>query len=112
MCTANPFLSQMRPSRPSSSEEELSLDERADRHVRRLEGFYAHLASYVGVNALLVGINLFTLPDNETERLRRRVEHLEAIVTSVDWDLVLAPPSDERDAERQTARLADEVVAR
>ena len=172
MCSPNAVLSQS--SSNGTAEEELSLDDRADRYVRRLEGFYAHLASYVGVNALLVGINLFTspdvfwaiwpilgwgvkvaghavavfgvpgradwrertrtaflrrhdtrpagggapastsseMPDNETERLRRRVEHLETIVTSVDWDLVLDPPSDERDAERQTARLADEVVAR
>ena len=141
--------------------------------MRRLEGFYAHLASYVGVNALLVGINLFAspdvfwaiwpilgwgvkvaghavavfgvpgradwrertrtaflrrhgarptggrpqasasseTPDNETERLRRRVEHLEAIVTSADWDLVLDHASEERGANRQTAHLADEVVA-
>jgi len=172
MCITNTFFSQTTPNGPSS-EEELSLNERADRYIRRLEGFYAHLASYVAVNALLVGINLFTSSDvfwaiwpilgwgvkvaghavavfgvpgradwrertrtaflrrhgarpteentatslsseppaNETERLRRRVEHLEAIVTSVDWDLVLDSPSGERNAKRQTARLADEVVA-
>ena len=173
MCTSPAFSSHTttRASESASTEEALSLDERADRYVRRLEGFYAHLATYVGVNAMLVGINLLAspdvfwaiwpilgwgvkvgghavavfgipgradwrertrasflrrhgagptadphasasdeAPDNETERLRRRVEHLEAIVTSADWDLVLDRSPEAASDEQQTAQLADEVV--
>ncbi len=152
-----------------SEEESQSLEDRADRYVQRIEGFYAHLASYVGVNALLVGINLFTSPDvfwaiwpilgwgvkvaihavavfgvpgradwrertrnaflrrhgdrsvagetesartpeGETERLRRRIEHLEAIVTSADWDLVIEETPDRKSREETTAVLAERVV--
>jgi hypothetical protein len=167
MCTPNAFVTN-----ETANDEERTLEERADRHVRRLEGFYAHLASYVGVNALLVGINLFASPgvfwaiwpilgwgvkvaghavavfgvpgrsdwreqtraaflrrhggapgrtsgprgserkpDDETERLRRRVEHLEAIVTSADWDLVLDRTPANDSPERRSARLAEEVVS-
>ena len=165
MCTSKMFGGRQSAEGPS-----LSLEERADRHVRRLQGFYAHLAAYVGVNAMLVVINLLTSPgvfwaiwpilgwgvklgahavavfgvpgiadwkarvrrdylrrhtdggsarlndanaehpEDEKERLRRRVEHLEAIVTSADWDLLAdldeAGPDDER-----AAVLADEVVS-
>lgn len=144
-----------------------SIEERAERHVRRLEAFYAHAAMYVGVNALLVGINLFTSPDvfwavwpilgwgvklgahavavfgvpgradwrartraaflrrhgarpatagsesadpgEDPERLRRRVEHLEAIVTSADWELLTdVDPADAPDA--RAAALAEDTV--
>jgi hypothetical protein len=172
MCTPNAF-----DVRKTENEDELTLEERANRHVRRLEAFYAHLASYVGVNALLVGINLFTspdvfwaiwpilgwgvkvaghavavfgvpgradwrertrtaflrrhgarpasrssgtrgrdtresgrAPDDETERLRRRVEHLEAIVTSADWDLVLDQTPESETPQDQTESLAREVI--
>ena len=173
MCTSPAFSSHTttHASESASTEEALSLDERADRHGRRLEGFYVHLAAYDGVNAVLVGINLFTspdvfwaiwpllgwgvkiaghavavfgipgradwrertrtaflrrhgarptaanraaapsdAPDSEDEQLRRRIEHLEAIVTSVDWDLVLDQTPDAPSAEKQTESLADEVV--
>lgn len=161
MCTPKP-LSQ-------SDSQSLSVEERADRHVRHLQGFYAHLAAYVGVNALLVGINLLTSPgifwavwpilgwgvklgahavavfgwpgvadwkarvrrdyirrhtdrpsapldasddestEDETERLRRRIEHLETIVTSADWAL-LADLDGDAPADERTAALADDVV--
>lgn len=159
-------------SRLSADEEDLSLEERADRYVRRVEAFYAHAATYVGVNALLVGINLFASPDvfwavwpilgwgvklgahavavfglpgranwrertraaflrrhgvrpevsGETlsgsrstpdaspNRLRQRLENLEAIVTSADWDLVLDETPEGESAEEKAARLADTVV--
>lgn len=146
-----------------------SVEERADRHVRQLVGFYAHLAVYVGVNAMLVGINLLTSPGvfwaiwpilgwgvkvvghtvavfgvpgyadwkdqvrrryirrhadraadggggesnapaDETEQLRRRVENLEAIVTSADWDL-LADFEPTGSANERAATLADKVVS-
>lgn len=152
----------------SSSDASLSVEERADRYVRRLQGFYVHLAVYVGVNAMLVGVNLLTTPGvfwaiwpilgwgvklgahavavfgwpgptkwkdrvrrnyirrhaeppaspldeaqaersgDETERLRRRIEHLEAIVTSADWDLLVDLEKSEA-VDDQTAALADEV---
>ena len=166
MCTPDAFF-------PKEDEnDELTLDERADRYVHRLEGFYAHLASYVGVNAMLVGINLFTSPDvfwaiwpilgwglqigghavavfgfpgradwrertraaflrrhgagsaaqgldagsteespAKTDRLRRRIEHLEAIVTSADWELVLDRASEDGSDRKQAEHLAKEVVA-
>lgn len=166
MCRPTPFPSNFEA---TTDDENLSLEERADRHVQKLEGFYAHLASYVGVNALLVGINLVTSPDtfwaiwpivgwgvkvaahavavfgvpgradwrertrnaflrrhgdhsfasertsdrpseDEVERLRRRVEHLEAIVTSADWDLVVDASSDHGSEQERTAALADRVV--
>ena len=154
---------------PSADDSSLSVEEHADRHVRRLQGFYAHLAAYVSVNAMLVVINFLTSPDvfwaiwpilgwgvklgahavavfgvpgvanwkarvrrnylqqhtdrgsarlddtteehpeDEKERLRRRVEHLEAIVTSADWDL-LADLDEAHPADDRTAALADEVV--
>jgi hypothetical protein len=56
MCAPKTFVSQQ------SAEDRLSLEDQADRHVRRLQGFYAHLAAYVGVNAMLVVINLLTSP--------------------------------------------------
>jgi hypothetical protein len=47
----------------------------------------------------------------DTEQLRRRVETLDSMVTSADWDLLAdtdpTAPSDER-----TATLANEVVSR
>jgi hypothetical protein len=157
------------PFRPSDEvdEDALSLEERADRHVRRVEAFSAHAALYVGVNALLVGINLLTSPgvfwavwpilgwgvklgahavavfgvpgradwrertraaflrrhgagptptdggagepDAEAERLRRRVEHLEAIVTSADWDLLTDVDPDDAPQARAAA-LAEDTV--
>ncbi len=144
-----------------------SVEERADRHVRHLIGFYIHLAAFIGVNAMLVLINLLTSPGvfwalwpllgwgikvaahalavfgvpgyetwktrvrrryirrhadrptgdpsdeadaDETEQLRRRVETLEAIVTSADWDLLADLESTDSD-EKQAAVLADEVVS-
>jgi hypothetical protein len=152
----------------STDDSSLSVEEQADRYVRRLQGFYVHLAAYVGVNAMLVAINLLTSPgvfwaiwpmlgwgiklgahavavfgwpgvadwkarvrrnyirrhsepgsarpdpsetppEDETERLRRRVEHLEAIVTSADWDL-LADLDDDASAKERTATLADQTV--
>lgn len=36
--------------------------EEARQYVQRLRGFYVHLAVYVGVNALLVTINLLSSP--------------------------------------------------
>jgi hypothetical protein len=47
---------------------------------------------------------------NETERLRRRIEHLEAIVTSADWDLVVDASPTHGSDEEKTAALADRVV--
>jgi len=161
-----------------TSNDTRSVKEQADRYVRRLQGFYAHLAAYVGVNTLLVVINLLTSPDvfwaiwpilgwglkigahaavvfgvpayadwkarvrrryirqhtdrpmsasnrmtggtrfqekddleSEAEHLRRRVEHLEAIVTSADWDL-LADVDTSASPDRQASALADEVVSR
>ena len=44
----------------------MSADEPYDRARKRVEakiGFYIHLAVYVCVNALLIGINLITTPD-------------------------------------------------
>lgn len=154
----------------SPSDSSLSVEERADRHVRRLQGFYAHVAAYVGVNALLVVINLLTSPgvfwavwpilgwgvklgvhavavfglpgvadwtararrdyirrrtdrpssrldgtedrspENEAERLRRRVENLETIVTSADWDLLTDLDAAD-DLQTRTAALADETAS-
>jgi hypothetical protein len=150
--------------------EHRSLEERADRHVRRLVGFYVHLAAYVGVNTMLVAVNLVTSPgvfwavwpilgwgvkvvghavavfgvpgyadwkdrvrrryirrhedrpvagldekaddpSGEAAQLRRRVENLEAIVTSVDWDL-LADLDDDDPADERAATLAEETVPR
>ena len=161
--------SEMIDASPFSHDGNRTVEDRADLHVRRLQGFYAHLAAYVGVNAVLVVINLFTSPgvfwaiwpilgwgvklgahavavfgwsgiddwkararrtyirrhseagpahfedtsaeppEDEKERLRRRVENLEAIVTSVDWDL-LADLDDDAPVEERTATLADQVV--
>ncbi len=154
----------------TSDNESLSVEERADRYVRRLQGFYVHLAAYVGVNAGLVVINLLTSPDvfwalwpilgwgvkvgmhavtvfgvpgyanwkarvrrdyfrchtdrpasdvggptdepsEDTEQLRQRVENLEAIVTSADWDL-LADLEGNSTSHERAAALADEVVPR
>jgi hypothetical protein len=165
MCTSKMFGGRQSAEGPS-----LSVEERADRHVRRLQGFYAHLAVYVGVNAMLVVINLLTspgvfwaiwpilgwgvklgahavavfglpgvadwkvrarrayirrhkdrpssrlnrndegAPESEAERLRRRIEHLEAIVTSADWDL-LSDLDDDAPADERVAALADDVVS-
>lgn len=167
MCTST---SKTFGSQQSAEDRSLSLEDQADRHVRRLQGFYAHLATYLGVNALLVVINLLTSPDvfwaiwpilgwgvklgthavsvfglpgvtdwkarvrrnyirrhtegsssrlNEAngtrpedteERLRRRVENLEAIVTSADWDL-LADIDSTATSDERAATLADEVVS-
>ena len=155
----------------SSTDADLSLEERADRYVRRVEGFYVHAATYVGVNALLVGINLFTSPDvfwaiwpilgwgvklaahavsvfglpgraewrertrrsflrrhgqregisgrtrardgvaeEGTDRLERRIQNLETIVTSADWELVVDETPEADSEEKQVAALAREVV--
>lgn len=154
-------------------DEALSLEERADRYVDRLEELYGHAAVYVIVNAGLVGLNLLTSPDRfwalwpllgwgihlaghavavvgvpgradwrrrtraaflrqheneagregqgaaahtdrasdaEQARLRRRIEHLETIVTSADWELVLDSTPEGSTAQAQAATLADEVV--
>jgi hypothetical protein len=48
-------------------------------------------------------------PEDETEQLRRRVENLEAIVTSADWDLP-ADLDDADDPETRAAALADETI--
>ncbi len=163
-CFPETFVSQRSTDNPS-----LSVEERADRHVRRLQGFYIHLAAYVGVNALLVGINLLTSPgvfwavwpilgwgiklgahavavfggpgvaewkdrvrrdyirrhtdrpatelrktaddlSGDSDELRQRIEHLEAIVTSADWDL-LADLDASSDPEQRAAALADETVS-
>lgn len=164
MCFSKTFDASASPDAPS-----LSVEERADWYVRRLQGFYVHLAAYVGGNALLVGINLLTSPgvfwaiwpilgwgvklsvhavtvfgesslpdwkarvrrsyrrrhtdrpashldgsndsppETEAEQLRQRIEHLEAIVTSADWDL-LADLDDDAPADKRAAALADDVV--
>jgi len=144
------------------------VEEQADRYVRHLQGFYVHLAAFVGVNAMLVVINLLTSPgvfwaiwpilgwgvkvvghavavfgvpgyadwkarvrrryirrhrdrpavavgdetddpSGEAEQLRRRVENLEAIVTSADWDL-LADLESTGPSDTQAAILAEDVV--
>ncbi len=163
MCTPKMFVPHQFSNDPS-----LSVEKRADRHVRRLQGFYAHLAAYVVVNALLVGVNLLTSPgvfwaiwpilgwgvklgahamavfgipgyddwkarvrhdyirrhagstfvssdgpgaeptEERVERLRRRIEHLETIVTSADWDLLSELEDDPID--EQIATLAEEAV--
>lgn len=150
-----------------SDDPSLSIEERADRHVQRLQGLYFHLGAYVVVNAMLVGINLLTSPDvfwaiwpilgwgvklaahalavfglwgsddwkarvrrnyirrhtgrtsvasdsadrdltNEVERLRRRVENLETIVTGADWEL-LSDLNDDLTGEHVPA-LANETI--
>jgi hypothetical protein len=48
-------------------------------------------------------------PEDETEQLRRRVENLEAIVTSADWDL-LADLDDADDPETRAAALVDDTI--
>lgn len=147
-----------------------SVEERADQHVRQLVGFYVHLAAFVGVNAMLVVINLLTspgvfwalwpilgwgvkvtghavavfgvpgyadwkarvrrryirrhadrpvagldektdVPSGKTEQLRQRVENLEAIVTSADWDL-LADLDDDDPADERADTLAEKTVPR
>lgn len=37
-------------------------EEQAKKHIEELKGFYGHLAAYIGVNLMLVGINLFSGP--------------------------------------------------
>lgn len=37
-------------------------EDQAKKHIKELKGFYEHLAAYIGVNLMLVGINLFTGP--------------------------------------------------
>ena len=165
MCTPKTFVPQ-----PSPNDSSLSVEEQADRHVRRLQGGYAHFAAYLGVNAMLVVINLLTSPgvfwaiwpilgwgvklgahavavfgwpgvadwkarvrrnyiqrhtdrpsslldgndgasEAEAERLRRRVENLETIVTSADWDL-LTDRDDAATSEERAATFADQTVPR
>lgn len=150
-------------------EESPSREARARRHIHHCNGFYRHLSAYVGVNVLLVAINLavspgvfwaiwpivgwgvkvaihavsvFGLPgdrqwptvprandtgrhehsrnrnaptssgertEDDPNRLRRRVENLEAIVTSADWDL-LTEIETSGDPKRDAATLADETI--
>lgn len=165
MCSFTTF--SVQPTR--DNQDALPVEEEANRHVRRVVGFYAHLAAYVGVNAMLVVINLLTSPGvfwaiwpilgwgvkvvghavavvgvpgyadwkdqvrrryirrhadwaadgrggesndptDETEQLRRRVENLEAIVTSADWD-VLTDFEPTGSANERSATLADNVVS-
>jgi len=148
--------------------EHCSLEEQADRHVRQLVGFYIHLAAFLGVNTMLVGINLSTSPGvfwaiwpilgwgakvvahavavfgvpgyadwkdrtrrryirryadrpevefgeetdartDDTEQLRRRVENLETIVTSVDWDL-LADLDGDNPIDDRAATIAEKTA--
>lgn len=164
MCSSTTF--SVQPTR--DNQDARSIEERADRYVRRLVGFYAHLAAFVGVNVMLVGINLLTspgvfwaiwpilgwgvklvghtvavfgvpgyadwkararrryirrhadrpvagrdektdAPSGEAARLRRRVENLEAIVTSADWDL-LADLDGDGPADERAATLAEKTI--
>ncbi len=165
-------------------------EKQARKQTKREKEFYAHLASYLVVNTMLIGINLFTSPgylwfiwcilgwgagivshavdvfglpglgrnwekqrmreltgqDSEeaisarlrtlldeemhdrnlpaatekhsSDRLQRRIEHLEAIVTSRDWDLLDSeqpkpqlelPEEDAAQDDEQTAKLARRV---
>ena len=165
-------------------------EKQARKQTKREKEFYAHLASYLVVNTMLIGLNLFTSPgylwfvwcilgwgvglvshavevfglpglgrnwekqrmreltgqDSEeaisarlrtlldeemhdrnlpaatekqtSDRLQRRIEHLEAIVTSRDWDLLEAgqaepqlklPDGDEVSDEERMARTAGRV---
>lgn len=165
-------------------------EKQARKQTKREKEFYVHLASYLVVNTMLIGINLFTSPgylwfvwcilgwgvgivshavdvfglpglgrnwekqrmreltgqDSEeaitarlrtlldeemndrslpaatekqtSDRLQRRIEHLEAIVTSRDWDLLepgqaeprlKLPEEDEVTDEERIARMAGRV---
>jgi hypothetical protein len=48
-------------------------------------------------------------PSTETEQLRRRVENLEAIVTSADWDLLADVDPDDAPQARAAALAGDAV---
>jgi len=165
-------------------------EKQARKQTKREKEFYVHLASYLVVNTMLIGLNLFTSPDylwfvwsilgwgigiashaadvfglpglgrnwekqrmrkltgqdseeaisarlrtfldeemhdrhlpvatekQTSDRLQRRIEHLEAIVTSRDWDLLdtdraepllKLPDEDATTDDEQAARLARRV---
>jgi hypothetical protein len=58
---------------------------RARKKVERLKGFYIHLAWYVGVNLLLIGLRLYVIATQQTAPGDAHFQNW------LDWNIFLTP---------------------